>query len=179
MHQRNDDTNEKEKESSFPPSFARKKDDDEEQKRFLFLLLLCFGWSRVRTQQTKPLKGTLFSLSAKDVSFRLHFLFPHYFILIRYKYTIIHEKETLMAKRPRKGGSAGGGTGGGPAMRTTNTDSSEYVRKRQAECRGLLEALNFQFYSHVCEQHKNNPRKSWAEGCQDYVKHMKKLMVRS
>lgn len=83
-----------------------------------------------------------------------------------------------MAKRPRKGGSGAGGPGG-PAMRTTNTDSGEHVRKRQAECRGVLEALNFQFYSHVCEQHKNNPRKSWAEGCQDYVKHVKKLMVRS
>ena len=84
-----------------------------------------------------------------------------------------------MAKRPRQGGSAAGGSGGGPATRTTDDDSAEYIRKRQAECRGLLEALNFQFYAHVCEQREQNPRKSWADGCQDYVKHMRKLMVRS
>jgi len=115
------------------------------------------------------------------------FVFQSLFILSSqiYENTTSHaekerKKETRMAKRPRKGGSAAGETGSGPATRTTNnTDSAEYIRKRQAECRGVLEALNFQFYSHVCEQHKNNPRKSWAEGCQDYVKHMKKLMVSS
>ena len=101
---------------------------------------------------------------------KLLFLSPFFFSL---------SVGSLKEKRRTTMNTSGGGTGGGPAMRTTNTDSSEYVRKRQAECRGLLEALNFQFYAHVCEQHKNNPRKSWAEGCQDYVKHMKKLMVRS
>ena len=129
-------------------------------------------------EANEAIKGDIISrVSAqKNLSLCLHFLFSNYFILVTDTNTTLRKKR--MAKRPRKGGSAAGGPGG-PAMRTTNTDSSEYVRKRQAECRGLLEALNFQFYSHVCEQHKNNPRKSWAEGCQDYVKHMKKLMVRS
>jgi hypothetical protein len=55
--------------------------------------------------------------------------------------------------------------------------SESEIKARQAECRGVLEALNAQFCAHICEQKERNLRRSWVEGCQDYVKHVRKLMV--
>lgn len=54
--------------------------------------------------------------------------------------------------------------------------SESEIKARQAECRGVLEALNAQFCAHICEQKERNLRRSWVEGCQDYVKHVRKLM---
>jgi len=90
-----------------------------------------------------------------------------------------------MAKRPRRGGGGGGGGEEGegakktffPTSRTKSSMSESEIKARQAECRGVLEALNAQFCAHICEQKERNLRRSWVEGCQDYVKHVRKLMV--
>ena len=83
-----------------------------------------------------------------------------------------------MAKRPRRGG--GGEEEGEGVKKTffpTKSSSESEIKARQAECRGVLEALNAQFCAHICEQKERNLRRSWVEGCQDYVKHVRKLMV--
>ena len=86
-----------------------------------------------------------------------------------------------MAKRPRRseGGPSSSAFAAAKANPTKGKIDDDAIEKRQAECRGMLEALNNQFYAHVAEQKRKNPIKSWAEGCQDYVKHLRKLMVRA
>lgn len=44
--------------------------------------------------------------------------------------------------------------------------------KREDKCRAHLRALNKQFSSWVDDQTSKRPMKSWAAGCQDYLKHI-------
>merc|ERR1719263_2425596 len=89
-----------------------------------------------------------------------------------------------MAKRPRRseGPKSSSSLAFASDKKATNPTTTkgkiddDANEKRKAECRGTLEALNNQFYAHVAEQKRKNPIKSWAEGCQDYVKHLRKLM---
>tara|TARA_B100000073_G_scaffold342068_1_gene344550 strand:+ start:126 stop:485 length:360 start_codon:yes stop_codon:yes gene_type:complete len=98
------------------------------------------------------------------------------------KTTTTTPRRRTMAKRPRR--SEGPKSSSSLAFAsdkkaTKGKIDDDAIEKRKAECRGTLEALNNQFYAHVAEQKRKNPIKSWAEGCQDYVKHLRKLMVRS
>ena len=47
--------------------------------------------------------------------------------------------------------------------------------KREDKCRAHLRALNKQFASWVNDQSGKRPMKSWAAGCQDYLKHIAQI----
>ena len=47
--------------------------------------------------------------------------------------------------------------------------------KREDKCRAHLRALNKQFASWVNDQSGKRPIKSWAAGCQDYLKHIAQI----
>lgn len=58
-------------------------------------------------------------------------------------------------------------------------DDDDGAKDREAECRGTLRALNAQFAAWVARRATESPIVSWGKGCEDYLKHVEKIKVRS
>lgn len=63
--------------------------------------------------------------------------------------------------------------------RTSRSDDDDAAKDREAECRGTLRALNAQFAAWVARRAIESPIVSWGKGCEDYLKHVEKIKVRS
>ena len=63
--------------------------------------------------------------------------------------------------------------------RSDDDDADDTAKDREAECRGTLRALNAQFAAWVARRATESPIVSWGKGCEDYLKHVEKIKVRS
>lgn len=63
--------------------------------------------------------------------------------------------------------------------RSDDDDDDDTAKDREAECRGTLRALNAQFAAWVARRATESPIVSWGKGCEDYLKHVEKIKVRS
>ena len=61
----------------------------------------------------------------------------------------------------------------------SDDDDDDTAKDREAECRGTLRALNAQFAAWVARRATESPIVSWGKGCEDYLKHVEKIKVRS
>ena len=66
-----------------------------------------------------------------------------------------------------------------PSRSDDDDGDADDAKKREAECRGTLKALNAQFAAWVARRATESPIVSWGKGCEDYLKHVEKIKVRS
>ena len=65
--------------------------------------------------------------------------------------------------------------GAGARALAVQGGTAEDKAKREDKCRAHLRALNKQFSDWVQSQIGSRPVKSWAAGCQDYLKHIAQI----
>ena len=80
-----------------------------------------------------------------------------------------------MGKKRRQAADDEEEWGAGSRALAAQAGGVEDKSKREDKCRAHLRALNKQFASWVNDQSGKRPIKSWAAGCQDYLKHIAQI----
>ena len=83
--------------------------------------------------------------------------------------------QATMGKKRRQAADDDEEWGAGSRALAAQKGGVEDKSKREDKCRAHLRALNKQFATWVNDQSGKRPVKSWAAGCQDYLKHIAQI----